>query len=294
MTHPGELAPKPLSLRLKFKYYNMSVMDKISEAVGYIATRYAGRPAVGVVLGSGLGNFRKEILTDFEIPYGEIPHFPVSTVEGHGGTLIFGRIGHVPVIAMSGRFHFYEGYSAEEVVFPVRVMKHLGVTTLLLSNAAGGVKPGFRVGDIMVITDHISLATVNPLLGNNEPALGPRFPDMSMPYCHDLIRLAEQISLEKGIDIQKGVYFGVIGPTFETRAEYRLIHVLGGDAVGMSTVQECIAANHMGMKVFGVSVITDIGIREEENVITHEEVLEAARAAEPRLALLFTSLISKL
>jgi purine-nucleoside phosphorylase len=249
---------------------------------------------VGIVLGSGLGNFRQEIEVEQEIPYGDIPHFPVSTVEGHGGTLLMGTVRGVPVVAMAGRFHFYEGYSAAEVVFPIRVMKHLGVETLLVSNAAGGVNAGFSVGDLMVITDHISFATVNPLLGRNIPELGPRFPDMSRPYSSELIRLAEGIAAAQGVELRKGVYFGVTGPTFETRAEYRLVQVLGGDAVGMSTVQEVIAAVHMGMRVFAVSIITDMGIREEENIITHEEVLEAARAAEPRLAALFTSLIQKL
>jgi purine-nucleoside phosphorylase len=195
---------------------------------------------------------------------------------------------------MAGRFHFYEGYSAEEVVFPIRVMKHLGVETLLVSNAAGGVNPGFSVGDLMVITDHISFATVNPLLGKNLPELGPRFPDMSQPYGKELIRMAEEIAAGQGLTLRKGVYFGVTGPTFETRAEYRMINLLGGDAVGMSTVQEVIAAVHMGMSVFAVSIITDMGIREEDNVITHAEVLEAAAAAEPKLAALFSSLIGKI
>jgi purine-nucleoside phosphorylase len=272
----------------------MTVLDKISEAVAFIRRIHPPALRVGIVLGSGLGNFRKEINVEQEIPYGQIPHFPVSTVEGHGGSLLLGTVGSVPVAAMAGRFHFYEGYSAEEVVFPIRVMKHLGVETLLVSNAAGGVNPGFSVGDLMVITDHISFATVNPLLGKNLPELGPRFPDMSQPYDKELIRMAEEIAAGQGLTLRKGVYFGVTGPTFETRAEYRMINLLGGDAVGMSTVQEVIAAVHMGMSVFAVSIITDMGIREEDNVITHAEVLEAAAAAEPKLAALFSSLIGKI
>ena len=271
-----------------------NVMERISEAAAYLESRTPSTPGIGIVLGSGLGNFSREISIDLEIPYSDIPHFPVSTVEGHSGRLIFGTIAGKPVVAMAGRFHYYEGYETDEVVFPIRVMRHLGVHTLLVSNAAGGVNPGFKVGDLMVITDHISLSTVNPLLGRNISELGPRFPDMSEPYCKELLRKADEAAVEHGLELRKGVYFGVTGPTFETRAEYRMIHILGGDAVGMSTVQEVIAAVHMGMKVFAVSVITDIGIREEENTITHEEVLQAAESAEPRLALLLTSLIDKL
>ncbi len=269
-------------------------MERLNQAVSYIKSRQTSTPAIGIVLGSGLGNFKRQIRVDTEIPYAEIPHFPVSTVEGHSGTLIFGTIADVPVVAMAGRFHFYEGYGAADVVFPIRVMKFLGVDTLLLSNAAGGVTPGFKVGDVMIIRDHISLSIVNPLIGVNEPAFGPRFPDMSRPYDSGLIALAREIGREKGIQWQEGVYYGVTGPTYETRAEYKMIHILGGDAVGMSTVQEVIVAVHMGMRVFGVSIITDLGIREEENTITHEEVLEAAAAAEPRIADLFTELIRRM
>ena len=269
-------------------------MERISEAAAYLKGRSQVPPGIGIVLGSGLGNFSREISIDLEIPYSDIPHFPVSTVEGHSGRLIFGTIAGKPVVAMAGRFHFYEGYGTDEVVFPIRVMRRLGVQTLLVSNAAGGVNPKFKVGDLMVITDHIGLSTANPLLGRNIPELGPRFPDMSEPYCKELLQKADEVAGRHGLELRKGVYFGVTGPTFETRAEYRMIHILGGDAVGMSTVQEVVAAVHMGMKVFAVSVITDIGIREEENIITHEEVLQAAESAEPRLALLLTSLIDKL
>jgi len=195
------------------------------------------------------------------------------------------------VVAMAGRFHFYEGYAVDQVVFPVRLMKKLGVQTLLLSNAAGGMNKTFRVGDLMMITDHISLFTVNPLIGTNNEELGPRFPDMSEPYKKLLIQKARVIAGQTGIEIKEGVYAGVTGPSFETRAEYKLLHLAGADAVGMSTVQETIAAVHLGMDVFAMSIITDMGIREEENVITHEEVLQAAREAEPRLTAIFKGLI---
>lgn len=271
-----------------------TIIRQLEETTAFLRSRYPHTPAAGIVLGSGLGNFTTQIQPELEIPYSEIPHFPVSTVEGHRGRLIFGTVAGKRVVAMAGRFHFYEGYSAEEVVYPIRVMKSLGVDQLLLSNAAGGVNPAFTVGDLMVITDHISFSVINPLLGRNEPLLGPRFPDMSEPYSKNLVNQLKSIAAEEGIKLQQGVYYGVTGPTFETRAEYLLIHRLGGDAVGMSTVQEVIAAIHMGMKVAAVSVITDLGIREEDNVITHEEVLQAATAAEPKLTTLFTRLIEKL
>lgn len=269
----------------------MDAYSKLQAAAAFLQPLISQPIRTAVVLGSGLGNFTKEIVIEKEIPYEDIPHFPVSTVEGHHGKLIIGTIADKPIIAMAGRFHFYEGYRAEEVVFPIRVLKLLGVTTLLISNAAGGVKPGFKVGDLMIINDHISLAIVNPLLGKNDDRLGPRFPDMSEPYKKELIVKAKAIAAEQGIELKEGVYFGVTGPTFETRAEYKMIHVLGGDAVGMSTVQEVITAVHMGMDVFAMSVITDIGIREEDNIITHEEVLEAATAAEPKFSTIFRELI---
>lgn len=268
--------------------------DKINESVSYIRILYQDSPPIGIVLGSGLGNLVSEMEIEQEISYDSIPHFPVSTVEGHHGKLIFGSLGGRKIIAMAGRFHYYEGYSAAEVAYPIRVMKQLGVETLLISNAAGGVGKDFQVGDLMIITDHISFATINPLLGPNEIALGPRFPDMSEPYKKDLITKAKAIASKHGIPLKEGVYFGVTGPTFETRAEYKLIRTLGGDAVGMSTVQEVIVANHAGLRVFAMSVITDIGIREEENTITHDEVLEAARAAEPKLTLIFRELVAAL
>ncbi len=271
-----------------------TILSQIQETVRFIQASYSGKPRVGIVLGSGLSNLSKEIQVEKEIAYKDIPNFPVSTVEGHKGKLIFGTLSGRKVVILSGRFHYYEGYSPDQVVFPIRVMKFLGVETLLVSNAAGGMNLSFRVGDLMIIRDHISLFTVNPLLGKNEEELGPRFPDMSEPYSYDLIKKAKAIAGRLGIDVHEGVYAGVTGPTFETRAEYKLLHIAGGDAVGMSTVQEVIAARHVGMAVFAMSVITDLGIREDDNIITHEEVLQAAAAAEPKLTALFSELIAEL
>ncbi|MBZ4187553.1 purine-nucleoside phosphorylase [Niabella beijingensis] len=270
-----------------------SVVEQVQETVAFLRSRYPETPEVGIVLGSGLGNFAAHIRVEAEVPYSEIPHFPVSTVKGHSGKLIFGELAGKKVVAMAGRFHFYEGYTPQEVVFPVRVFKLLGIRQLLLSNAAGGVNPGFSVGDIMIINDHISFGTPNPLVGKNIEEWGTRFPDMSEPYKKSLIARAREICSEAGIDVREGVYYAVTGPTFETRAEYKMIHTLGADAVGMSTVQEAIVANHMALDVFAVSIITDLGIRDEENVITHEEVLEAAKAAEPKLAHLFTEMVAR-
>jgi purine-nucleoside phosphorylase len=272
----------------------MNTYDRVSEAASFLQPFNTNKATTAVVLGSGLGNFVQEIQIEKEIAYDKIPHFPVSTVEGHHGKLIFGSIAGKPIIAMAGRFHFYEGYTAEEVVFPIRVFKLLGIENIFISNAAGGVNPSFKVGDLMMITDHIALATINPLLGKNDKRFGPRFPDMSEPYKKELITMAREIATRESIDLKEGVYFGVTGPTFETRAEYKMIHILGGDAVGMSTVQEVVAAAHMGMKVFAMSVITDIGIREEENTITHEEVLQAAQEAEPKFSLIFRELITRI
>jgi purine-nucleoside phosphorylase len=272
----------------------MNTIDQLKEAAAFLKSYNSAGAKVGVVLGSGLGNFVQEIKVQHELGYDKIPHFPVSTVEGHQGKLVFGTIGGKPIIAMSGRFHFYEGYSPEEVVFPIRTMKFLGVQTIFISNAAGGLGKGFKVGDLMIINDHISFAIKNPLLGQNDDNLGPRFPDMSEPYKKELISRAKKIAADKNIEVKEGVYFGVTGPTFETRAEYKTIHILGGDAVGMSTVQEVIAARHAGMDVFAMSVITDLGIREEDNIITHEEVLQAAREAEPKFTAIFRELIVSL
>lgn len=270
----------------------MSVlMQQLTETVDYIKQEFASEASIGIILGSGLGNFIEEINVEKEIPYANIPHFPVSTVKGHGGKLVFGNIDGKKVLVMCGRFHFYEGYTPQQVTYPIRVMKLLGIHTVLLSNAAGSVNPTFKVGDMMIITDHVSFFTPNPLLGPNEDELGPRFPDMSEPYDKDLINKAINIAQKENIGVKQGVYVGVTGPTFETRAEYLLIKAIGGDVVGMSTVQENIVAIHSGMKVFAMSVVTDIGIREDDNIITHEEVLQAAKEAEPKFSLLFKELI---
>ena len=285
-----------LGLEWRFLYLQdmSSLRNKLQETVAFIKNKYPIRPQVGIVLGSGLGNFLAQIKTEVSINYHDLPHFPVSTVEGHDGTLVFGELSGKKVVAMAGRFHFYEGYSPAEVVYPIRVMKLLGIETLLLSNAAGGVNTLFKVGDLMIVNDHISLSVVNPLIGENEDFLGPRFPDMSEPYSKELIKKATTIGEELNIGLRQGVYFGVTGPTFETHAEYRMIRLMGADAVGMSTVQEAIVAGHMGLPVFAVSIITDMGIREQETIITHEEVLSAARNAEPLLTTLFTQLVAKL
>ncbi|MBS1642145.1 MAG: purine-nucleoside phosphorylase [Bacteroidetes bacterium] len=270
------------------------LLTQLNETVAYIKSKVNITAKAGIVLGSGLGNLAEVIKADVSIPYTEIPHFPVSTVKGHGGKLIFGELGGVKVVVMSGRFHFYEGYSAQQVVYPVRVMKMLGLEYLLLSNAAGAVNPNYKVGDLMLINDHISFFTTNPLIGKNEELLGTRFPDMSEPYNYELLKKAKAIAAAKNIQVHEGVYTAVTGPTFETHAEYRLIKTVGSDVVGMSTVQETIAASHCGLKVFAVSVVTDLGIREDNNVITHEEVLAAAKEAEPKLTTLFTELVKQL
>jgi purine-nucleoside phosphorylase len=270
------------------------MVNKINEAVAFIKSKYAQTPEIGIVLGSGLGSFTSEIKSEAEIAYADIPHFPVSTVQGHQGKLIFGELSGKKVVAMAGRFHFYEGYNSQQVVFPIRVLKYLGIKYLFLSNAAGGMNPDYKVGDLMVINDHISLFSENPLIGKNEESFGPRFPDMSEPYAKNLVDMAKKIAVENKIDLKEGVYVSVTGPTFETRAEYKMLRIIGGDVVGMSTVPEVIVANHMGLPAFAMSVVTDVGIREEENVITHEEVLEAAKAAEPKLSLIFKEMAARL
>jgi purine-nucleoside phosphorylase len=271
-----------------------ALLTKIRETVTFIQSHYSEAPQTGVVLGSGLGNFTSELVVEKEISYQDIPHFPVSTVEGHNGRLVFGKLGEKRVLVMAGRFHFYEGYSMQDVVYPIRVMKYLGIETLVLSNAAGGVNESFRVGDVMIIRDHISQFMENPLIGKNVNELGPRFPDMSEPYSKELRNRARAIAGRLGIAVQEGVYVGVTGPTFETRAEYRMIHTIGGDAVGMSTVPEVIAAVHMGLPVFAMSVITDLGHPGNEHIISHEEVLQAARSAEPKMTAIVKQLILEL
>jgi purine-nucleoside phosphorylase len=269
-----------------------SQIRNLQQTADFIRKSYTHKPSIGIVLGSGIGNLSKEIDIEFQLDYSSIPDFPVSTVAGHSGQLIFGKLEGKRIVAMAGRFHYYEGYHVDQVVFPVRLMKFLGVNTLLLSNASGGMNPAFKVGDLMIITDHISLFTVNPLIGPNSEKFGIRFPDMSEPYKKQLIKKAKSIAAIKNISVWEGVYAGVTGPSFETRAEYKLLHLAGADAVGMSTVQETIAAVHLGMEVFALSIITDIGIREEENTITHDEVLQAARRAEPGLTAIFKGLVA--
>ncbi len=268
-----------------------NLMTQLQETAQFIQSKIAAKADTAIILGSGLGNLSTKIETEFEIPYTSIPNFPVSTVEGHKGRLILGTLNGQKVWVLEGRFHFYEGYSPEQVSFPVRVLKLLGVQNLILSNAAGGVNPDYQVGDLMIIKDHISFFTINPLIGKNESALGTRFPDMSEPYAQEFIDKAKAIAAAHQIKVHEGVYVGVTGPTFETRAEYKLIKIVGGDVVGMSTVQENIAAVHCGMRVFAISVVTDLGIREDNNVITHQEVLEAANSAEPKLTLIISDLV---
>lgn len=267
------------------------LFDQIQKTATFLKTKIKVLPVVGVILGSGLGELVDAVAIDTEIPYHEIPGFPVATIEGHAGKLIFGKIGDKEVVMMAGRFHFYEGYSMQEVTFPIRLMRALGVETLFVSNAAGGMNKYYSVGDIVIIRDHINLFPEHPLRGQNDDRFGPRFPDMSEPYNYQLISLAEKIAREQQLKVHQGVYAGIQGPSFETRAEYEWLHTIGADLVGMSTVPEVIVAIHSGMKVFGASIVTDLGIREELNKITHEEVLAAAAEAAPKLARLVTEVI---
>jgi purine-nucleoside phosphorylase len=267
------------------------MLKKIQETAAFIKARIEVAPEIGIILGTGLGGLINEIEVQVVIPYKDIPNFPVSTVEGHAGQLIFGRLGGRKIVAMQGRFHYYEGYTMREVTFPIRVMKLLGIKLLVLSNASGGLNPAFEVGDLMIITDHINLMPSNPLIGENFAELGPRFPDMSEAYDKDIIRKAEKIVSENKIRARTGVYAGVSGPTFETPAEYNYIRIIGADAVGMSTVPEVIAARHMGLTCFAVSVISDLGVRGKIVEITHKEVIDAASLAEPRMTLLIRELL---
>lgn len=265
--------------------------DKIQETVKYIKEKTNFSPEYGVILGSGLGSFTDDITIEFTLPYTEIPNFPVSTVEGHQGALVFGKIGSKKVVAMQGRFHFYEGYDMKEVTFPVRVMKYLGVEKLIVSNASGGVNPNFKVGSIVILKDQINMMPEHPLRGKNDERLGPRFVNMSAPFSKKMILKAKDIAAESGITVHDGVYLGLQGPTFETLSEYRMVSKLGGDCVGMSTVPEVIVARHMNLETFGVSVITDMGNEESIESITHAEVLEAAKNAEPDVRKLIRELI---
>lgn len=272
----------------------MSLFDRIQETTAFLQSKTSLKPRVGIILGSGLGGLVDAVSIELELPYSEIPNFPVSTVVGHSGKLVFGTLGGKPVVMLAGRFHYYEGYSMEEVTFPVRVMKALGADTLMVSNASGGMNRAYKVGDIVLIQDHINQFPEHPLRGPNDERLGIRFPDMSEPYSLDMLSKAREIAAEQNLLVHTGVYVGLQGPTFETRAEYGWLHTIGGDVVGMSTVPEVIVAIHGGMKVFGASIVTDLGIREELNTITHEEVLEAANAAAPKLAGLVAELVSRI
>ena len=267
---------------------------QIQETLAFIRTKTNATPKVGIILGTGLGDLVKEIQQETVISYSEIPHFPVSTVETHAGKLIFGKIGGKDIVAMQGRFHYYEGYSMQQITYPVRVMKMLGVDTLLISNAAGGMNPMYRKGDLMIMIDHINLLGDNPLIGPNDDEFGPRFPDMSEPYSKRLIELAETIALAEKIRVQKGVYVAVAGPNLETRAEYRFLRAIGADVVGMSTVPENIVAKHMGMEVFGVSVITDECFPDALQPVDIADIIKTANEAQPKLTLLMKRLVEKL
>ena len=264
---------------------------KIQETASWLKQRMTTNPETAIILGTGLGQLASEITDTYEFPYSEIPNFPVSTVEGHAGKLIFGKLGGKDIMAMEGRFHYYEGYSMKEVTFPERVMYELGMKTLFVSNASGGMNPEFNIGDVMVITDHVNFFPEHPLRGKNFPT-GPRFPDMHEAYDHELVELANKIAEEKGIKLQHGVYVGVQGPTFETPAEYRMYHLFG-DAVGMSTVPEVIVARHCGIKVFGVSIITDLGGFDVPVEVSHEEVQKAANAAQPIMTEIMREMIRR-
>lgn len=267
------------------------MLEKIKETANYLKEQTNFQPEVGIILGTGLGNLGNEIIAEHTISYKEIPNFPVSTVEGHSGQLIFGELGGKKVVAMQGRFHFYEGYDMNECVFPVRVMKFLGIETLFVSNASGGVNPDFEVGEIMIISDHINLFPTNPLMGKNYEELGPRFPDMSEPYDLKLIAKAEKIAANNNIKVSKGIYAGLSGPTLETPAEYNYVRIIGADAVGMSTVPEVIAARHMGIPCFGFSIVTDLGVPGKIIEMTHEIVQGIAREAEPKMTLIIKELL---
>jgi purine-nucleoside phosphorylase len=265
--------------------------ELIQETVNYIKNKTNFTPEYGVILGSGLGSFTDDINIEFTLPYNEIPNFPVSTVQGHKGALVFGTIGDKKVVAMQGRFHFYEGYDMKQVTFPVRVMKYLGVTKLIVSNASGGVNPKYEVGSVVIINDHINMFPEHPLRGKNDERFGPRFLNMSEPYNKAMMAKAHAIAVENNITVHNGIYLGLQGPTFETLAEYKMVKNLGADCVGMSTVPEVIVARHMDIDCFGLSVITDMGDEDNIEEVNHEEVLKAAAKAEPHVRKLIKELI---
>ena len=270
------------------------MLEKILETVDFIKSKTNGfEPEVGIVLGSGLGGLVNVIDTQYSIPYAEIPNFPVSTVAGHQGKLILGTLSGRKVVAMQGRFHYYEGYSTKEVTFPIRVLKYLGIKLLVLSNASGGINPDFRVSDIMFITDHINLLP-NPLIGKNDDRIGTRFPEMSEAYNKNVLAFADKIADELKIQVQHGVYVGDTGPTYETPAEYNYYRVIGGDCVGMSTVPEVIIARHCGLPVFAMSIITDLGGKDIAVQVTHEEVINAANVAEPKMTAILKEMLRRL
>jgi purine-nucleoside phosphorylase len=270
------------------------MLAKLNETAGFLKAKIKDQPFAGIILGTGLGGLVKEIVPEMVIPYQEIPNFPVSTVEGHSGKLIFGKLGNKNVVAMQGRFHYYEGYTMQEVTFPVRVMKLLGIQYLFLSNASGGVNPHYEIGELMVLSDHINLFPSNPLIGKNMAELGPRFPDMSEPYDKKLIAKAVKIGNSHGIKLSTGVYVGLSGPTFETPAEYKYMRIIGGDTVGMSTIPEVIVARHMNIPCFAMSIITDLGVEGKIVEVTHEEVQEVAAKQEPKMTFVFKELINSL
>lgn len=269
------------------------MLKQINQTVSFLRKKGINNTDAGIILGTGLGGLVSEIKNKLEIEYSKIPNFPVSTVEGHAGKLIYGDFGNKKVIAMQGRFHFYEGYSMDEVIFPVRVMKFLGISTLFLSNAAGGVNPDHEIGDIMLITDHINLLP-NPLLGPNDKSIGERFPDMSVPYNMALVKKAEEIAEKYNIRTHRGVYLATSGPTFETPSEYKYFRIIGADAVGMSTVPEVIAARHMGLSCFAVSIISDLGVEGKIEYVSHEIVQKAASESESKMTKIMTELIEEI
>jgi purine-nucleoside phosphorylase len=267
---------------------------RIADSVAAIRERTAAAPAIGIILGTGLGALAERIAVETSIPYGELPHFPLSTVESHSGRLLFGTLGGKPVVAMQGRFHRYEGYTLQQVTFPVRVMRALGVETLVVSNACGGMNPLWAPGELMLMADHINLLGESPLTGPNDDALGPRFPDMSQPYDHALQQLAREVALEEKIQLRSGVYVAVPGPNLETRAEYRMLRAMGADVVGMSTVPEVIVARHGGMRVLGISIITDACLPdalEEADIAT---IIATAGRAEPNLTRLVEGVVVRM
>jgi purine-nucleoside phosphorylase len=281
-------------LNNRFNNHQIIIMEKIKETGQFLASKIKSKPQIGIILGSGLGGLVHQLEIEQEIPYATIPNFPISTVKGHRGALISGKMNGIGVIVCSGRFHYYEGYSLQEVTFPIQVMKELGVNKLIISNASGGMNPSFKVGDIMLIKDHINLFPTNPLIGPNNDDLGPRFLDMSEAYSKRMLKIAFDCAKELDIHVQSGVYVGVTGPCFETPAEYRMFAILGGDAVGMSTVPETIVARHRGMEVFGLSVITDLGIVGQVEKVSHEEVLRAAQIAGPKMVKLVYEMLPKI